>query len=717
MSHSPIPSVEYEDNSNIYHGTSEVSSLRSMSSASGSEQSLDKVSASLISLPGLQDSEKKLRHVGYLIEEMIDTELTYIKALTDVTNGYMRRLQADQSSGFDAETVEVVFSNSEEILFFHEKLHTGLLECNSDHRLVAQLFINKIEKFTEMYIKFCSTFPRSLKRLEQLHQLEPFKSALLQCQRELGHIFALEEYLHRAVQRFLKYPLLFKDMAKKLLGLDGHDVVKEALDKLMVTAVKINSVKRVQELQAHELLGWKGEDLTSLGDLLLEDSIRTVGAKDPRYLFLFKERLFITKKKDSEGIFTYKTSMALNSITLKEHSEDDFLKWTILGQGKGSESNVTLISKDDEQKDRWTREIKRCIVYSTPGLTDYQKEALLLKLPSLKNNAEQVDRLWKRVTKKSKKVKKSDSVRILKNKECHEPDTFSISSEISQAFDLDSPVVINKTILDSENTHSIKSDITLNRQSAVKKRYSTSASDPGHISDKDIDGLDIPAISSEGASSDLQLDDETLNDTDHHDSDAHQEVDLVEVESEDDDSGTDNLLHNIALDSEIRDELSRLSEPSPDGLEADVLGIGLDSAAQDELSHQSETEADAMTNTEDMLDDVDFSTELSRQSEAAEEEEEESEVSEIDNPVSDMETAPDELITGADGIFSFFNRLILESSLYPATVFCLMYIIACGIYFSPWYFTVPSVSLCSYCVYINMPEQPIRQVEMLKKLD
>lgn len=709
MSHSPIPSVEYEDNSNIYHGTSEVSSLRSMSSASGSEQSLDKVSASLNSLPGLQDSEKKLRHVGYLIEEMIDTELTYIKALNDVTNGYMRRLQADQSSGFDAETVEVVFSNSEEILFFHEKLHTGLVECNSDHRLVAQLFINKIEKFTEMYIKFCSTFPRSLKRLEQLHQLEPFKSALLQCQRELGHIFALEEYLHRAVQRFLKYPLLFKDMAKKLLGLDGHDVVKEALDKLMVTAVKINSVKRVQELQAHELLGWKGEDLTSLGDLLLEDSIRTVGAKDPRYLFLFKERLFITKKKDNEGIFTYKTSMALNSITLKEHNEDDFLKWTILGQGKGSD--VTIISKDDEQKDRWTREIKRCIVYSTPGLTDYQKEALLMKLPSLKNNAEQVDRLWKRVTKKSKKVKKSDSVRILKNKES---DTFSISSEISQAFDLDSPVVVNKTILDSENTHSIKSDITLNRQSAVKKRHSTSTYD------KDFEGLDIPAISSEGASSDLQLDDETLNDTDHHDSDAlDQEADLVEVVSEEDnDSTTDNLLHNIALDSEIRDELSRLSDPSPDGLEADVLGIGLDSEVQDELSHQSETEADAITNTEDMLDDVDFSTDLSRPNEAAEEEEEEeSEVSEIDNPVSDMETAPDELITGADGIFSFFNRHILESSLYPATVLSLVYIIACVIYLSPWYFTVPSVSLCSYCLYINMPEQPIQQVEMLKKLD
>lgn len=465
VSHSPIPSVEIDDSTQPGFTLSDVSSLKSASS--GSEHSLDKIS----SFPSnLNEIEKKLKHVGFLIDEMNETEATYVRALTDVIDGYIKRLRRDMSSGFDDATISEVFVNIEDICSFHDNLHRQLLECDSDHRLVAKLFIENIDVLAKMYIDFCSAFPKSLEKLEELHGVDPYRSALAQCQSELGHMFPVEEYLHRAVQRFLKYPLLFKDMAKKLISIDGHDIVKQALDKLLVTAVKINSVKRVQELQAHELVGWKGGDLRSMGDLLLEDSFKVSGAKDPRILFLFKDCLLFTKKKEADGIFSYKNSLPMNNITLKEQVDNDFLKWSVLG--KGSES-YTMLSKDPEQKDRWTRELKRCIVYSTPGLTDMQKEALLMKLPSLKNDVEHFDRIWKRATKKSKKAKRSESVRILHNTDC-DSDNFSINSEISAAFDLDSPSVPNKnhflpSTIESKE-HSTENGF--DRRSALKKRQS-----------------------------------------------------------------------------------------------------------------------------------------------------------------------------------------------------------------------------------------------------
>ena len=469
MSHSPILSVEQDENSP--HPLSDGSSLKSVTS-SGSEHSLDKIGGQGTATYLLNESDKKLKHVGFLIGEMIETESTYVHALDDVIEGYIKRLRRDSSSGFSDEIIDRVFVNIEEIRDFHNKLLQHLLQCESKHELVAQLFIDNIHKFSDMYIGFCSAFPQSLAKLYELHNVDPYKSALSQCQRELGHIFPVEEYLHRAVQRFLKYPLLFKDMAKKLISLEGHDIVQEALDKLLVTAVKINSVKRVQELQSQELVGWKGGDLKCMGDLLLEDSFKVVGAKDPRYLFLFKDCMLITKKKEQEGTFLFKHSITMNDITLKEQVDTDFLKWSLL-IGKGSDF-LTISAKDLEQKDRWIREVKRCIVYSTPGLTDIQKEAFLRKLPSLKHDVEHINSIWKRANKKSKKaVKRAESVRILHNTDC-DSDAFSINSEISSAFDIESPtpsIGSNRSLSRDFSTKS--SDNAFNRRVPVVKKRVT----------------------------------------------------------------------------------------------------------------------------------------------------------------------------------------------------------------------------------------------------
>lgn len=52
------------------------------------------------------------------------------------------------------------------------------------------------------------------------------------------------------------------------------------------------------------LTNWKGPDLTSYGELVLEGTFRIQRAKNERTLFLFDKLLLITKKRDE--MFAYK---------------------------------------------------------------------------------------------------------------------------------------------------------------------------------------------------------------------------------------------------------------------------------------------------------------------------------------------------------------------------------------------------------------------------
>lgn len=51
------------------------------------------------------------------------------------------------------------------------------------------------------------------------------------------------------------------------------------------------------------LTNWKGPDLTSYGELVLEGTFRIQRAKNERTLFLFDKLLLITKKRDETFVY------------------------------------------------------------------------------------------------------------------------------------------------------------------------------------------------------------------------------------------------------------------------------------------------------------------------------------------------------------------------------------------------------------------------------
>ena len=89
----------------------------------------------------------------------------------------------------------------------------------------------------------------------------------------------------------------------------GHSTVLTALESMTCMAQHINDMKRkhehllrVQEIQSI-LYGWTGADLTTFGELVLEDMFRMHGAKGWRQVFLFDKAVLTKKKEDGNLLF------------------------------------------------------------------------------------------------------------------------------------------------------------------------------------------------------------------------------------------------------------------------------------------------------------------------------------------------------------------------------------------------------------------------------
>lgn len=69
----------------------------------------------------------------------------------------------------------------------------------------------------------------------------------------------------------------------------------------------------LQEIQSL-LINWKGPDLTTYGELVLEGTFHVQRAKNTRTLFLFERMLLITKKRGEH--YVYKTHISVWILTL-----------------------------------------------------------------------------------------------------------------------------------------------------------------------------------------------------------------------------------------------------------------------------------------------------------------------------------------------------------------------------------------------------------------
>ncbi|XP_008573448.1 PREDICTED: T-lymphoma invasion and metastasis-inducing protein 2 isoform X1 [Galeopterus variegatus] len=320
----------------------------------------------------LSDADR-LRKV---IQELVDTEKSYVKDLSCLFELYLKPLQNE--TFLTQDEMESLFGSLPEMLEFQkvflETLEDGIsassdfniLETPSQFRkLLFSLggsFLYYADHF-KLYSGFCANHIKVQKVLERAKTDKAFKAFLDARNPTKQHSSTLESYLIKPVQRVLKYPLLLKE----LVSLTDHDSeehyhLTEALKAMEKVASHINEMQKIYEdygtvfdqLVAEQSGTEKEVTELSMGELLMHSTVSWLNPflslgkvrKDLELtVFVFKRAVILVYKENC------KLKKKLPSNSRPAHSSADLdpfkFRWLIpisalqvrLGNTAGTENN------------------------------------------------------------------------------------------------------------------------------------------------------------------------------------------------------------------------------------------------------------------------------------------------------------------------------------------------------------------------------------------
>ncbi|XP_076017724.1 pleckstrin homology domain-containing family G member 3-like isoform X1 [Genypterus blacodes] len=322
----------------------------------------------------------KLTYVDRVVMEIIETERMYVKDLRSIVEDYLAHIIDRGNLPIRPEQVCALFGNIEDIYEFNSELLQSLDMCDSDPVAIARCFVDKSEDF-EIYTQYCTNYPNSVAALTDCMRSKTLAKFFRDRQAALKRSLPLGSYLLKPVQRILKYHLLLQEIAKHFdPDESGYEVVQEAIDTMTGVAWYINDMKRkhehavrVQEIQSL-LINWKGPDLTTYGELVLEGTFHVQRAKNTRTLFLFERMLLITKKRGEH--YVYKTHILCSTLMLLDSAKDPLLFSVI--HFKHPKQPHTVQAKSMEEKRLWAHHIKRLILENHSTIVPQRaKEAIM----------------------------------------------------------------------------------------------------------------------------------------------------------------------------------------------------------------------------------------------------------------------------------------------------------------------------------------------------
>ncbi|XP_074466027.1 rho guanine nucleotide exchange factor TIAM1 isoform X2 [Sebastes fasciatus] len=270
----------------------------------------------------------KLRKV---INELVETEKTYVKDLSCLIECYLTPLQKE--SFLTQDELDVLFGNLGEMVEFQVEF---LRTLEDGIRLVPDLDrLERVEQFKKVlfslggsflyyadrfkiYSAFCASHTKVPKVLAKAKTDPDFKAFLAERNPRQQHSSTLESYLIKPIQRVLKYPLLLRELYS-LTDPDSEehyhlDVAMKAMNKV---ASHINEMQKLHEEYGavfDQLINDQTADKKevadlSMGDLLLHCTVVWINPpaslvkskKDPDLdAFVFKTAVVFVYKDSSK---------------------------------------------------------------------------------------------------------------------------------------------------------------------------------------------------------------------------------------------------------------------------------------------------------------------------------------------------------------------------------------------------------------------------------
>ncbi|XP_009962803.3 pleckstrin homology domain-containing family G member 1 isoform X2 [Tyto alba] len=333
-----------------------------------------------------ESTSPKLLYVDRVVQEILETERMYVQDLKSIVKDYLDCITDQTKLSLGTEERSALFGNIQDIYRFNSELLQDLENCENDPVAIADCFVSKSEDF-HIYTQYCTNYPRSVAVLTECMRNKVLAKFFRERQEALQHSLPLGSYLLKPVQRILKYHLLLHEIENHLdKDTEGYDVVLDAIDTMQRVAWHINDMKRkhehairLQEIQSL-LTNWKGPDLTSYGELVLEGTFRIQRAKNERTLFLFDKLLLITKKRDE--MFVYKAHILCGNLMLVEVIPKEPLSFSVFHY-KNPKMQHTVQAKSQQDKRLWILHLKRLILENHPAKIPAKAKQAILEMDAI----------------------------------------------------------------------------------------------------------------------------------------------------------------------------------------------------------------------------------------------------------------------------------------------------------------------------------------------
>ncbi|NXQ18994.1 PKHG1 protein, partial [Peucedramus taeniatus] len=333
-----------------------------------------------------EPTSPKLLYVDRVVQEILETERMYVQDLKSIVKDYLDCITDQTKLSLATEERSALFGNIRDIYNFNSELLQDLENCENDPVAIADCFVSKSEDF-HIYTQYCTNYPRSVAVLTECMRNKALAKFFRERQEALQHSLPLGSYLLKPVQRILKYHLLLHEIENHLdKDTEGYDVVLDAIDTMQRVAWHINDMKRkhehairLQEIQSL-LTNWKGPDLTSYGELVLEGTFRIQRAKNERTLFLFDKMLLITKKRDE--MFAYKAHILCGNLMLVEVIPKEPLSFSVFHY-KNPKMQHTVQAKSQQDKRLWILHLKRLILENHPAKIPAKAKQAILEMDAI----------------------------------------------------------------------------------------------------------------------------------------------------------------------------------------------------------------------------------------------------------------------------------------------------------------------------------------------
>ncbi|KAL0274433.1 UNVERIFIED_CONTAM: hypothetical protein PYX00_006856 [Menopon gallinae] len=265
-----------------------------------------------------------------VLKDLIDSEKANVAELQTLITNFLHPLE--KSDILNRDEYRQLVGNIDTIYETHSKLLIALEACNELPPLeqrVGKLFLTSAPQIKQIHLSYCSSHPRAICILNK------HKDALNIFMESQGAaspgLLVLTTGLSKPFRRLEKYSGILQELKRHMeenhpdRG-DTQRSVSVYKDIWSACSTKRRQKEQELEILTGGVIGWEGEELSSLGEIIHMGSVAVGPEHQDRYLVLFPSTLLMLSVSSRMSGFIYEGKLPLSGINVMQLPDSESYK-------------------------------------------------------------------------------------------------------------------------------------------------------------------------------------------------------------------------------------------------------------------------------------------------------------------------------------------------------------------------------------------------------